>query len=228
MYKLGMSCKIAVWESLIKGRGIFSGLFRIIEVRPSAGVRVNGALVVERGGNRGGGGGGRESEEKERKKHRRFGPRAGLVPIRPEARGRFVCTGRTSQRRTEAAWCCSSQPGRHRGNISCSASLSWPSVSVPFLNPSFPPTVLEQNPNESFKLFTDVLCLCAIHESCALNSRQRSWPYCPRNTASGMYTFFRWEHYPVYYSVRLHLMGMQRQVYHWNGLGCSVALTHSF
>lgn len=47
MYKLGMSCKIAVWESLIKGRGIFSGLFRIIEVRPSAGVRVNGALVVE-------------------------------------------------------------------------------------------------------------------------------------------------------------------------------------
>lgn len=103
MYKLGMSCKIAVWESLIKGRGIFSGLFRIIEVRPSAGVRVNGALVVERGGNRGGGGGGRESEEKERKKHRRFGPRAGLVPIRPEAWGRFVCTGRTSQRRTEAA-----------------------------------------------------------------------------------------------------------------------------
>lgn len=50
MYKLGMSCKIAVWESLIKGRGIFSGLFRIIEVRPSAGVRVNGALVVEWGG----------------------------------------------------------------------------------------------------------------------------------------------------------------------------------
>lgn len=52
MYKLGMSCKIAVWESLIKGREIVSGLFRIIEVRPSAGVRVNGALVVERGGGR--------------------------------------------------------------------------------------------------------------------------------------------------------------------------------
>ncbi|CAB1454193.1 unnamed protein product [Pleuronectes platessa] len=73
----------AVWERRRgkKERGIFSGLFGIIEVRPSAGVCVSGALVLQReekeewGGRRG---------WKEREK--RFGPRAGLVPIRPEAR----------------------------------------------------------------------------------------------------------------------------------------------
>lgn len=42
-------------------------------------------------------------EEEGGRSKRGFGPWAGLVPIRPEARGRFVCTGRTSQRRTEAA-----------------------------------------------------------------------------------------------------------------------------
>ena len=73
----------------------------------------------------------RAGEEEEGRRKRGFGPWAGLVPIRPEARGRFVCTARTSQRRTEAAWCCSSQPGRHGGSISCSASLSCPSCPRP-------------------------------------------------------------------------------------------------
>lgn len=79
-------------------------------------------------------------EEEEGRRKRGFGPWAGLVPIRPEARGRFVCTGRTSQRRTEAARCCSSQPGRHRGSISCSASLSRPSCPRP-LSASLLPTL---------------------------------------------------------------------------------------
>lgn len=56
-----------------------------------------------------------------------------------------------------------------------------PPVLVPFLHPSFPPTLMEQSPNGSSKLFTDVLCLCAIHESCAESSCQSPWPYCPRN-----------------------------------------------
>lgn len=56
-----------------------------------------------------------------------------LVPIRPEALGRFVCTGRKSQRRMEAAWCCSSQLDCHRQSISCSASLSFPSCPRPRL-----------------------------------------------------------------------------------------------
>lgn len=155
MYKLGMSCKIAVWESLIKGRGIFSGLFRIIEVRPSAGVRVNGALVVERRGNRGGGGGGRESEEKERKKHRRFGPRAGLVPIRPEARGRFVCTGRTSQRRTEAV-----APPNQAAIEGISAavlhSLGLLSQSPFWIPPSHPPSwnKIQTSPSNCLRMFS--------------------------------------------------------------------------
>lgn len=113
----------AVWENWGEEQGIFSGLFGIIEVRPSAGVCVGGALVIQRGGRRRGGG----------RSKRGFGPWAGLVPIRPEARGRFVCTGRTSQRRTEAAWCCSSQPDCHRGSISCSASLSRSSCPHPLL-----------------------------------------------------------------------------------------------
>lgn len=37
---------VAVWENWGEKRGIFSGLFGIIEVRPSAGVRVGGALVM--------------------------------------------------------------------------------------------------------------------------------------------------------------------------------------
>lgn len=73
-------------------RGTFSGLFEIIEERPSAGVCVCVCLCVCRW------------KEKRREGARRgFGPWAGLVPIRPEARGRFVCTGRASQRRPEAA-----------------------------------------------------------------------------------------------------------------------------
>lgn len=72
-----------MWEKSEGEEGIFSGLFGIIEVRPSAGAHVGGALVLHRvGGNEGG---------------------AGLVPIRPEALVQFVCTGRTSQRRAEAA-----------------------------------------------------------------------------------------------------------------------------
>lgn len=43
---VGTSSTVAVWENW----GIFSGLFGIIEVRPSAGVCVSGALVVQRGG----------------------------------------------------------------------------------------------------------------------------------------------------------------------------------
>lgn len=42
-----------------------------------------------------------------------------------------------------------------------------------------PPTLLEQSPNGSSKLFTDVLCLRAIHESCAESSCQSPRPYCP-------------------------------------------------
>lgn len=89
----GTSPTAAVWEKSRGEQGIFSGLFGIIEVRPSAGVCVGGALVVHRVG-----GGGEEVVV-----GGRFGPWAGLVPIRPEALARFVCTGRTSQRRTEAA-----------------------------------------------------------------------------------------------------------------------------
>lgn len=46
----------AVWENWGEEQGIFSGLFGIIEVRPSAGVCVGGALVIQRGGRRRGGG----------------------------------------------------------------------------------------------------------------------------------------------------------------------------
>lgn len=47
-----------------KQQGIFSGLFGIIEVRPSAGVCVGGALVIQRGGRRRGG----------KERERGFGP----------------------------------------------------------------------------------------------------------------------------------------------------------
>lgn len=39
-----------MWENSGGEQGIFSGLFGIIEVRPSAGVSVGGALVVHRVG----------------------------------------------------------------------------------------------------------------------------------------------------------------------------------
>lgn len=42
--------------------GIFSGLFGIIEVRPSAGVCVGGALVIQRGGGEERRRGGKENE----------------------------------------------------------------------------------------------------------------------------------------------------------------------
>lgn len=79
-------------------RRTFSGLFGIIEVRPSAGVCVGGTLVVHRVG-----GGGRGMKAGVGVGLLGFGPWAGLVPIRPEAPARFVCTGRKSQRRREAA-----------------------------------------------------------------------------------------------------------------------------
>lgn len=44
-----------MWENWGEEQGIFSGLFGIIEVRPSAGVCVGGALVIQRGGRRRGG-----------------------------------------------------------------------------------------------------------------------------------------------------------------------------
>lgn len=56
MWKLRMSWAVAVWENLGRKRGIFSGLFGIIEVRPSAGVRVGAVLVIQREGKRWGGG----------------------------------------------------------------------------------------------------------------------------------------------------------------------------
>lgn len=65
-------------------------------MRPSAVVCVGGTLVVHRVG-----GGGRGM--KAGVGVLGFGPWAGLVPIRPEAPARFVCTGRKSQRRREAA-----------------------------------------------------------------------------------------------------------------------------
>lgn len=47
------------------------------------------------------------------------------------------------------------------------------------LLPTHPPTLLEQSPNGSSKLFTDVLCLCVTHESCVESSCQ-----CPRTRLS--------------------------------------------
>lgn len=74
----------SVWDN-------WSASFRLSESRCSFG-HTAGVGVKEGWGKRG------------------FGPWAGLVPIRLEAQGRFICTGRVSQRRTEGAWCCSSQP----------------------------------------------------------------------------------------------------------------------
>lgn len=48
-----------MWEKSEGEEGIFSGLFGIIEVRPSAGAHVGGALVLHRVGANEGGGGGR-------------------------------------------------------------------------------------------------------------------------------------------------------------------------
>lgn len=58
-----------------------------------------------------------------------FDPWAGLVPIRPEAWGQFVCTGRMSQRRTEAAWSCSSNPTAIEG-VSAAVLHSLPLPSL--------------------------------------------------------------------------------------------------
>ena len=52
-----------MWEKTrLKEGGIFSGLFGIIEVRPSAGVRVDGVLVMQRSGEKEDEGG-KEQEE---------------------------------------------------------------------------------------------------------------------------------------------------------------------
>lgn len=101
---------------------------------------------------------------------------AGLVPIRPEARGRFVCTGRASQRRTEAVLMLL-LPNRVAME-GISAAVLHSLTPPPFFSVSLLPTLLEQSPNGSSELFTDVLCLCVIHESC---SCQSPWTYCPRN-----------------------------------------------
>lgn len=42
---------------------------------------------------------------------------------------------------------------------------------------------MEQSPKGSSKLFTDVLCLCAIHESRVKSSCQSPSPYCPWSRA---------------------------------------------
>lgn len=60
--------RCCVGKNLGKERGIFSGLFGIIEVRPSAGVCVDGALVIQAWGGWGG------VEEEEGRRERGFGP----------------------------------------------------------------------------------------------------------------------------------------------------------
>lgn len=88
-----------------------------------------------------------------------FGPWAGLVPIRTEALARFVCTGRKSQRRTEAA-----MEGVSAA-VLLSLSLSpTPPVLVPFCASFSSTPLMEQSPSGSSKLFTDVHCLCACGE----------------------------------------------------------------
>lgn len=54
-----------MWENWRREQGIFSGLFGIIEVRPSAGVCVGRALVIQRRG---------EREEVEGRRKKGFGP----------------------------------------------------------------------------------------------------------------------------------------------------------
>lgn len=121
-------------------------------MRPSAGVCVGGTLVVHRVG-----GGGRGM--KARVGVLGFGPWAGLVPIRPEAPTRFVCTGRKSQRRREAA-----MEGVSAAVLHSLSHLPTPSCPRPPLLciPLF--HLWNKDPSGSSKQFTDVGCLCACGE----------------------------------------------------------------
>lgn len=66
--------------------------------------------------------------------------------------------------------------------LQCFTFLPLLSSSSHCIPPVHPP-LMEQSPNGSSKLFTDVLCLCAIHESRAESSCQCPRPYCPRSRA---------------------------------------------
>lgn len=109
-----------------------------------------------------------------------------------------------------------------------SLSLSRPAISPsPLCIPPFQQPSVEQSPIGSSKLFTDVLCLCAIHESCSESSCQSPWPYCPGNAAFDMSLIC--EANPVFSPARLCLVGMQRQVCRSHGLGPgAAAVTRSF
>ena len=149
----------AVWEKSGREQGIFSGLFGIIEVHPSAGVCVGATLVVHSVREMKAGGGG--------------GLLLGQVwfPLDPRPwLGLFV--------QAESPKGEQRQPWRDYQlqffTLSLSFSLSLyptPPVLIPF-SASFSSTPrMEQSPGRSSKLFTDVHCLWRIPVRALLSSK---------------------------------------------------------
>lgn len=142
-------------------RGIFSGPFEIIEERPSAGVCV--CVCVRVGERRRGG--------KDQEGDLVLGQVWFPLDQRPGV-GLFVQAERPrgDQRQPDVT---PPYPAAIEGEsatalCSFSSTPPCPSTLVPrplLYIPSLHPPLLEQSPKGSSKLFTDVLCLCAIYES---------------------------------------------------------------